>query len=344
MNAKTISFTSFNLFNLNEPGLPVYTDADGWTVAEHARKIGWTARMLQEMRADVIGFQELWHGDSLVAALTAAGMEGTHRAIFPPGHAGQKIVCAAAVAQDILVGEPEWIETFPPDFVLKSGGEDEQTSAIAVAIDRFSRPVLRLTVRPRDDSPAIIVYVCHFKSKGPTAIFKEPWYNKPVHQPHSEAIGAALSTIRRTAEAAALRMILTRDMKNTGTPVVVIGDCNDGQHSNTLNIMTGQPRFLTALAEGGGDIDLYTAQTLQQYRSQTDVYYTHIFNDTRESLDHILVSQELYDNSRKRIWAYDGLTIANDHLNEDNHKVTGTGDHGVVRARFKYMPAKALLA
>lgn len=344
MAAKTVSFTSFNLFNLNEPGLPLHNGAPGWTQAEYDRKIIWTSRMLRDMQSDVFGFQELWHGDSLRMALTAAGLDLSHAALVPPGHAGQKIVCGAAVAKDILVGTPEWITDFPPEFILKSQGSDAQTESISVAISSFSRPVLHFSIKPRASGPVISVYVCHFKSKLPTPIFREPWYVKATHAPHTEAIGGALSTIRRSAEAMALRMILTKEMKGTDTPVVVIGDCNDGQHSNTLNIMTGQPQFLTALAEGGGDTDLYTAQTLQQYRSQTDVYYTHIFQDTRESLDHILVSQEFYDNSKKRIWAFDGLTIANDHLNDDAHKQAGTGDHGIVRAKFKYMPAKAILA
>ena len=71
------------------------------------------------------------------------------------------------------------------------------------------------------------------------------------------------------------------------------------------------------------------------------MYYTHIFNNSRESLDHILVSQEFYDNSRKRIWAFDGMQVVNDHLNEDNHKEAGTSDHGIVKATFKYQPAKS---
>ncbi len=344
MPGKTVSFTSFNLYNLNEPGLPVYTDKDGWSQAEYDRKIAFTADMLRELPADVVGFQEVWHAGSIDAALKASGLDATHVALVPDGHAGSMIVCGAAVNRSILVGEPRWIAFFPEEFILKSRGDDPQSGDVEVNIRRFSRPVLHFQIKPRSAGPVVSVYVCHFKSKGPTQIFRESWYRKATHSPHAEAIGSALSTIRRTAEATALRMILTAEMKGTDTPVVVIGDCNDRQHSNTLNILTGQPRFLTALAEGGGDADLYTAQTLQQYRSQTDVYYTHIFNDTRESLDHILVSQEFYDNSRKRIWAFDGLEISNDHLNDDAHKETGTGDHGVVRARFKYMPAKAVLA
>ena len=129
-------------------------------------------------------------------------------------------------------------------------------------------------------------------------------------------------------------------MKDTDTPVVVLGDLNDSQHSNTLNVLTGQPNFLlSGLTQGGSDVDLYTTGTLQEYRSLRDVYYTHVFNNTRESLDHILVSQEFYDNSRKRLWAFKGMEIRNDHLDDDDHKGTGSSDHGIVRADFEYRPA-----
>ena len=79
---------------------------------------------------------------------------------------------------------------------------------------------------------------------------------------------------------------------------------------------------------------------LQQYRSFRDVYYTHIHQNVRESLDHILVSQEFYDNSRKRLWAFKGMDLYNDHLNTDDHKAEGTGDHGICRAVFEYRPSK----
>lgn len=134
--------------------------------------------------------------------------------------------------------------------------------------------------------------------------------------------------------------MLTEVMKGNEQPVVVLGDLNDDQGSNTLNNLTGQPRYLLGLSSGGSDVDLYSAGTLQEYRSQRDVYYTHVYNNSRESLDHILVSQEFYDNSRKRIWAFDGMQVVNDHLNEGNHKETGTTDHGIVKATFKYKPAK----
>jgi hypothetical protein len=72
------------------------------------------------------------------------------------------------------------------------------------------------------------------------------------------------------------------------------------------------------------------------------VYYTHVHQDLRESLDHVLVSEQFYDNSRKRIWLFDGLSIYNDHLNDSesaDHKRKGTGDHGIVKVAFRHRPA-----
>lgn len=60
-----ISFTSFNLLNLQLPGRAVYQDTDGWDATVYVRKIDWSARTLQTVAADVIGFQELWAPEAL---------------------------------------------------------------------------------------------------------------------------------------------------------------------------------------------------------------------------------------------------------------------------------------
>ena len=344
MLSKTVSFTNFNLYNLNEPGLPMYRNKTGWTAEAVVRKVAWTAAMLQRAQADVFGFQELWHRETLARVFDQAGLTGDYSLLVPDDHFGQGIVCAAAVRQDMLEGTPEWITDFPESFHLQSKGEDKQTAAMFVDISKFSRPVLHFRIKPRHNQEPIHVYVCHFKSKGPTSVSGDPWYRskRELYEPHASAIGSALSTIRRTAEALALRLILTDVTKNKHTPVVVLGDLNDGQDSNTLDILTEQPRFLEPTSVGGRDTALYSAQSLQQLRSLRDVYYTYIHQDVHGSLDHILVSEELYDNSRNRIWKFDRLDILNDHLNDDKLRETeGASDHGVVRAQFSFRMAVA---
>lgn len=337
VNARKVSFTSFNLYNLNEPGLPLYSKSTGHSDELVARKIAWSAAMLRLARGDAFGFQELWHRGPLERMFQQAGMAEEYRLLMPEGHDGRSIACAAAVRHDMLEGEPEWITAFPPSFRLESAGGDPQAPAMAVSIPSFSRPVLHFRVRPHAGRPAIHVFVCHFKSKVPTRIDREHWYrgNAVIYRDHATANGMAISTVRRTAEALALRQIVTERTKRTDTPVVVLGDLNDGQESNTLDILTEQPNYLRPLASGGSDTALYSGQTLQQVRSQRDVYYTYIFKRMHNSLDHIRVSQELYDQSRKRIWKFDGLDIFNDHLNDEGLRQTeGASDHGIVRARF----------
>jgi len=338
-----VSFATCNLYNLNDPGERIYRDADGWSQAEYDAKLAWLAAQLEAVGADVWGFQELWTEAALVDLFDKAGLSGDYDLVVEPGHAGE-IACAAAVRKGLLHGGAQgatWIKDFPAELVLESGGDDDQSPDIKVDLGGFSRPVLRFEIKPRAAGDPIAVYVCHFKSKMPTQIHREGWYraDTAAYSDHREGIGAALSTVRRAAEAAALRVILTKEMKGTDQQVVAMGDFNDAQHSNTLNILTGQPNYLSPLSTGGSDTDLYTVGTLQEYRSMRDVYYTHIYQDLKESLVHILVSQEFYDNSTRRVWALEGMELYNDHLNRDDHKASGTIDHAIVYARFRYKPA-----
>jgi len=338
---KRFSVATFNLLNLNEPGLSMYNDKKGWSQEQYDRKITWTAGQIGLLNADVLAFQELWHKESLERAFKHSSMAGKYQLLVPEEATGKRIICAAAVRNEISVNSCEWIENFPENFVLKSGGGDKQTPAIAVEIKGFSRPVLHalLTLHPK--APSVHFYVCHFKSKGPTDLFREHWYDKEVHGMHHTALGAAVSTIRRTAEAAAMRVILNLVMKDTDQPVIVMGDINDGQSSNTQNILTGQPGYLFGDSKGGGDTALYSAQIMQEFRETRDVLYTYSHNGMKESLDHILFSQEFYDQSKKRRWMFDGLTVNNDHLNQDDHKESGTNDHGIIKASFIYRPITA---
>jgi endonuclease/exonuclease/phosphatase family metal-dependent hydrolase len=341
MSLTRFSVATFNLYNLQRPGLRLNPGQRPWTEEEYAAKLAWTADQLAVLDADVVGLQELWNREALDDVLELAGLASSYDVLAEPAD-GNGIVCAALVRRGLLRGEPTWIGDFPPALVLDSrGGTDPQAPEVRMAVDSFSRPVLHFRLALREEPPLTEVFVVHLKSKLPTRIDGEDWFQADPdrYRPHTVAIGAAMSTIRRTAEAAALRVLLTEVLKGTTTPVIVLGDLNDGQHSNTMNILTGQPRYLVGASTGGTDTGLYSGQTLQEYRDTRDVYYTHVFEDLRESLDHVLVSEQFYDNSRRRLWLFDGLVINNDHLNLEDRRESGTGDHGVVQVAFRWRPA-----
>lgn len=337
---KTFSVASFNLLNLNEPDTAMYNDPSGWSKAQYQKKIDWTASQIGRLNADIIGFQELWNEKSLVAALVACNARDKYDLVVPPNTNGGRIVCSAIVRKGLLRDKPEWIQDFPKAVRLESDGEDPQTPEIQVQIKGFSRPVLHMVVQPEESVPSIHFFVCHLKSKAPTAIFAEKWYkaDPTTYKDHTTCIGSAISTIRRTAEATALRVILNGLMKGTSIPVIVIGDFNDNTYSNTSDVVTSQPRYLVGDSFGGGDAALYSTQTLQEYRDSRDVYYTYVHEGFRESLDQIFVSQEFYDHSKKRLWMFDELIVNNDHLNSHDHNEDGTNDHGTIRASFSWRP------
>lgn len=342
MKLRKFSVATVNLFNLQLPGEPMNPGQTPWTAEQFDRKIHWLGAQLAGLDADVVGLEELWHRDAMVQVLAAGGLTDTYDLIADRA-TGARIVCAALVRKGLLHGTPRWVDRFPDGVRLElANPDDRQAPAISVTIPGFSRPVLNFQLGLRDDQPPTEVFVAHLKSKLPTPVYNERWYRQdaPLYKPHTTALGAALSTIRRTAEATGLRVMLTTIMKDSDTPVIVLGDLNDGHHSNTLNILTEQPRYLVGETTGGADNGLYSAQTLQEYRDSRDVYYTHVQDDLRESLDHVLVSEQHYDNSKKRVWLFDGLVINNDHLNSDDHKITGSTDHGLVKVAFAYRPAK----
>ena len=343
MDLERFSVATFNLYNLQLPGLPMNPFQKPWTREEFERKVSWVARVLDTVDADIVGLQELWNAEAMATVLERRTLRDKYDLLATPA-TGTRIVCGALVRKGLLRGDPEWVSTFPRPVKLESTDAlDPQSPAISVHIPGFSRQVLHFQVALRDEPPLTEVFVAHLKSKLPTQVNGEAWYDADpeTYRDHRNALGAAISTIRRTAEATALRVLLTEVMKGTETPVLVLGDLNDGQHTSTLDILTEQPTYLVGESRGGADIGLYSAQTLQEYRDSRDVYYTHVFQDLRESLDHVLVSEQFYDHSRRRRWLFDGLAITNDHLDDEDHRERGTGDHGIVRVSFRWRPFDA---
>ncbi|MCG8448152.1 MAG: endonuclease/exonuclease/phosphatase family protein [Pirellulales bacterium] len=341
---KQLSFATFNLFNLQLPGKVMYEGKKVYTKAEYKRKIDWTAGVLAKLQSDVLGFQELWSDECLVDAFTKAGLIKDYTLITNTKQDG--ISNALAVRKPNTVVRSEWITNFPAELVLKKsrGKKNEPDYEMAVNIKRFSRPLLRVAIKPsvnRVKTPNIVACVAHLKSKLPIRLDKRlPAATKN----HRDAIGGALATIRRTAEAGALRVVLDKITRGTSTPAVVMGDLNDAQLSMTTSLITSQPSLhLVAKSRTGrrSDRGFYSTATLQELRSLRDVYYTHIHKGLRESLDHILVSEQFYDHSVNREWSFHEMRIVNDHLDDENPEAS---DHGVVMAVFDHNPAKKVAA
>lgn len=332
--SKNISFATFNLYNLQLPGVEWYKS--NYSQAQYDAKISWSAKMLALLDADVIAFQELWSKQCLVELFEQAGLTDQYQLYFIKDK-WYNIAVAAAVRKPWTVKKQEVHKDFPSGITLnKPKSNDGEDDELDIQIERFSRSILQLSIDHEEaDLPTIEVFATHLKSKRSTQLRTS---NEALRL-HQEAIGSAISTIRRTAEAAALRVLLTRQMKSTDHPVVVLGDLNDSTLSNTLSILTQQPPFRMYESSRVGyrnDVGLYTASVLQQMRSTRDVYYTHEFKGIKEVIDHVLVSEQFYDHSDQRVWSFREMRIWNDYVEDDDRS---TSDHGVVCTRFIHNPA-----
>ncbi|MHC4715197.1 MAG: endonuclease/exonuclease/phosphatase family protein [Planctomycetota bacterium] len=344
MSGKQLTFATLNLNNLQLPNRAMYR-GETYTQAEADAKISWTAQMLREADADIFGFQELWSPGALEQAFQEAGLQDDYKLVTVKNEDPSEISVALAVRNNHQVVYRRWHKDFPPELVLrKRRGQDADGPDYTMSVDvaTFSRGMLRVTVRPEAPSsaelPDIVVFVAHLKSKLAMRLDK-PEKERSEVSAHSSALGSALSTIRRTAEAAALRILLNKVMRDTQTPVVVLGDLNDTQLGVITSVLTGAPKYrLFAKSRVGGRSDkgLYSVASLQEYRSLRDVYYTYLHDGQRVSLDHILVSEQFYDYSSRHIWTFREMRLVNDHLGRE---LPHASDHAMVTAVFDLNPA-----
>ncbi len=367
-NQRDIRFATFNLYNLQLPGKPTYPNSAPYGEDQYRAKIEWTAKSLAALDADVISFQELWSKECLIDAFKRAseppfGLEGEYEFAFILDRPWDGIAVAAAVRKPWLIRSQQRHKAFPPEFILKKRDksmaeiredataadlEDDEDGlllpsheddAIKVKISEFSRSPLEVVIGHEKvpEVPEIAVFSAHLKSKRPSRLDIQEWRDEAI-RPHKNTLGAAISTIRRTAEAAALRVILNKRMKDNHRPTVVLGDLNDGQLSNTLAILSDQPTYRLysdSTAAHRNDLGLFTAANLQQLRSLKDIYYTHEFKGVQEVIDHVMVSEQFYDHSNNRHWSFREMKVLNDHIED---KDRATSDHGTVVVEFDWNP------
>ena len=298
---------TFNVLNLAREGERYYPDEKPYTAREYDEKARWIAGQLDRMKADLVGFQEVFHEEALLDACDRSGRfaDGTVVAPGADGASGPRL----GLASRLPIDEPvTTITDFP-------AGMTAQADGLALPVGTFSRPVLRARVvlDPTSGRTAT-VFVAHLKSKRP---IRDP--QAPEHDPREEALGKARALIRRAAEAAALRFLVLHETTGSAQPVIVLGDLNDAARAVTTDIIMGDSpsRFWPKDPEDRKaywDRLLYSAYELTVRRTGRDVSYTHIFNGHYENLDHILVSQEFYERNPQRIAEVVNLRYFNDHL------------------------------
>ena len=323
----TLLVATCNVLNLAQAGRSFYANQDPYSETEYRRKLDWLGARLRSLNADVLAFQEVWDEVALRGALARSGLHYPN--VFVPGaesgpgqHGAQGTPRVGIATRLAVEGVESWPE-FPAGCAVEVPGLGPHT--------RFERPPLMVTLRLKHGQELRVV-TAHLKSKRPK--FLQDAQGRALEDSDDPAV-AARATLRsllmRAAEALALRLKVIDLLHRTRTPLVLMGDLNDGPHSATTQLIAATSDV--AYDKGAFDTALFNAWDVQRAPLRRDVAYSHIHQGYPEVLDQILVSEEFTPDSRRRIGEVLRVDAFNDHLHEGRDR--SRSDHGFVRALLR---------
>ncbi len=316
---------TFNLYNLVLPNTNYY-DKRSYSLSDYNKKVEWIAHQLRDMDTQIVGFQEIFHPEALNTAIRKSELFENGDLLTTPANGGHPVV---GLASKFPIMEHQVFTHFPEEAIvsLPITGDDD---LFELPFRTFSRAVLRAVINVHGQE--FTVFVVHLKSKRPKFIGDESREN-----PLDVAKAQMRSLILRASEATALRAILLNDLKDKTRPVIVMGDVNDTGLSVTTKMISGEPphrRWPMDVKKRIWDVLLYHSKDIQARKSYNDFYYTHIHNGHYESLDQIMVSEELVAENPNSLGRVTYVSLFNDHLLDEtltNDKIPSwKSDHGQV--------------
>ncbi|MET0112566.1 MAG: endonuclease/exonuclease/phosphatase family protein [Limnospira maxima] len=316
---------TFNLYNLVLPNRTYY-ETRQYTPELYQQKKAWISHQLATMQADIIGFQEIFDPEALQEILAAT--ESYHNAhLITTNPTRNKPVVGLCSKLPII----SWqiYDKFPPESQIDIEGT-------MIPINHFSRPVLAVNIQLQD-SLQCTVFVVHLKSQRP----KIP-EGVDSQNPVEKAKGKVRSLLRRAAEATALRCIMLKTWSHSQNPIILLGDFNDSDLAITTKIMAGDISWKKTRFKPNhnhDELQLYSVKDIQARQSYRDCYYTYMYNGYYETLDHILVSQELVLENSRQVGKVSYVALFNDHLVDqslsDESIEPWKSDHGQVVATIQ---------
>jgi predicted extracellular nuclease len=305
-----IRFATFNVCNLAPPGEQVYDNLAPYTQAQYEAKLNWTARQIDLLDADVIGFQEIFSQDALRQALarTQKYRDAWHVGFDPDRRRTRRTPSVALVSRLPLAESGVEHPQFPSGVTLPH----EEHEA-----DRFARPVVHAVVQVRPGLQVDVVVV-HLKSKRPE------WLPDDENgDPQQYAMACLRSLVRRGTEAVALRVLLSNLRKEPRRARVVLGDFNDTAEAVTTDIVLGAGAPL-------GD-RFYDAFRIQRGARSHESFST-VHEGNPATIDHILVSAEFNGSLPGALGEVREVRYLNSHLVQG---VPEASDHGQVVATIR---------
>jgi endonuclease/exonuclease/phosphatase family metal-dependent hydrolase len=307
-----LRFATFNTFNLAPPGVKLYDNLAPSTPEQYEAKLDWTARQIDLIDADVIGFQEIFSQSALRAVLarTSKYANAEHVGFDPDPDAPRLTPSVALVTRLPLASPPAQLIDFPSGIAMQEGSRDAE---------RFTRAPLHVALQVTPDL-VVDVVVVHLKSRRP-----DYRNGDSGDDPQLYALACLRSLVRRGTEAAALRVLLADMARTRRRPRIVMGDFNDVAEAVTTGIVMG---IGAPLGER-----LFDASQLQhRLDCQRDVAFSCVHDGRYSTIDHVLVSEDFHRDLPNAIGEVVDVVSLNDHLLLG---LPGASDHGQVIARLR---------
>lgn len=389
---------SFNVKNLIGADKEYYR-FERYTPEEHAWKENWLAVQLLELDADIVGFQEIFEQPALEAVIaeTNALAEARNSAVIPDqskryarkmifrklafelyeagqlfwagnifdGEPGHRRPGLAILSRHGFVGTPEIVQKLDDPIRMEIPELGGDGSSGEIVIDKLSRPIIK--ARVNIDGQVVSVINCHLKSKlgefvRPNGAPFAAEQDLTNYDPIGRAMGEARATVRRMAEALAVRRIILAELA-AGYPVIAMGDFNDSENAVSSAIITGEKPFKNYAwmrrhdakkhndrykdsenVQIRGDIEanlLTSAERLFVRKSLRDMVYTSVFGGVYESIDAILLSHHFHPDNAKALGEMTYLEVFNDHLTDGGHEDAPynklASDHGQLVAHMRLL-------
>ncbi len=337
---------SYNLYQFAEPGTFWYEiDNDNtYNDEQWAEKRAFIRARMNEMDADIIGFQEVFSTDAFKALLEAEGYDVRilRDTPFELGPNGEQIWLGPnlALASRFPIRDAR---------ILRATPEIEPDGLLAEDFD-YRRGVIEAEIDVPGLAEPLVVYNCHFKSQGAfvdsDAVADLPdWPARFRKHLRDRALLDANQVIRRAGEAMMLyEHVMNRIEANPAQPIAVVGDLNDDPESFTLRILTQNERLANIAGRSYSHLEpaeraprftwqLYSAAGLapSQAASATP---THVTWNHSSVLDYVLVSNALNPRNPNAVAHVTQYDVFNQHHIEETDRLVSS-DHAPVRARIE---------
>ncbi len=200
-------------------------------------KTSFLSRVIRQLNPDVIGFQEIGSEKALLSLKQALGNEYGHHAVSEaPDRRGIRVAFLSKWA----IVEREDIVNFPADSTAQI--VELAAKGTPRPLKRMGRGALRIRVRSADEVQTVDVISTHLKSKLLSFSRADGSLSFQPKDETERVQVAGLAVYKRTAEAVTVRSHINTLLSNSPTtPLILLGDFNDGPEAQTSLIFKGPP-------------------------------------------------------------------------------------------------------